>query len=223
MGQVPSIQFLLNKSTLWSVFTELNKSHICQRGLMVLWSTKRRRDMLRFWWLQGSEIQVNTTLGRGRCKLYVWGHLRDVWANKLHVPPEEKWYCGSKYVSLLIKGMEKGCRGLGRVPQAVLLHQCFTLTEVLVFRGSFCALSWIGHEWPMRRLFPLPSALPWLITDFSRSNNTRIGSAEVLESPGLKKRNIRCLPERVGGQERWRETNLQDHIMTGQGGMTSHW
>lgn len=67
-----------------------------------------------------------------------WG---DVWANKLQVPPGEKWYCGSKYISLLIKGMEKSCRGLGRELQAVLLHQCFTLTEVLVFRGSFYALS----------------------------------------------------------------------------------
>lgn len=55
------------------------------------------------------------------CVVGTWG---DVWANKLHVPPGEKWYCGFKYVSLLIKGMERSCRGLGRVLQALVLHQC---------------------------------------------------------------------------------------------------
>lgn len=73
-----------------------------------------------------------------------WG---DVWASK---PPGEKQYCGSKYVSLLIKRIERSCRGLGRVLQAVgysstsntsaapVFH---TAAEVLEFRGGFCVLS----------------------------------------------------------------------------------
>lgn len=60
-----------------------------------------------------------------------WG---DVWASK---PPGEKQYCGSKYISLLIKGIERSCRGLGRVLQALVA----AVAEVLEFRGGFCILS----------------------------------------------------------------------------------